>query len=89
MEGKTKEFKYVNINSNYNEVGDEALQMKKNLPKEIVAVDHKRVNGLNKIMKEHPGVNCIILDVHFNIDPLKLDLIFYFVTTTTLFIKII
>ena len=62
---KTKEFKYVNINSNYNEVGDEALQMKKNLPKEIVAVDHKRVNGLNKIMKEHPSVNCIILDDAF------------------------
>ena len=62
---KTKEFKYVNINSNYNEVGDEPLQMKKNLPKEIVAVDHKRVNGLNKIMKEHPEVNCIILDDAF------------------------
>ena len=62
---KTKEFKYVNINSNCNEVGDEALQMKKNLPKEIVAVDHKRVNGVNKIMKEHPGVNCIILDDAF------------------------
>ena len=62
---KTKEFKYVNINSNCNEVGDEALQMKKNLPKEIVAVDHKRVNGLNKIMKEHPSVNCIILDDAF------------------------
>jgi tetraacyldisaccharide 4'-kinase len=62
---KTKEFKYVNINSNCNEVGDEPLQMKKNLPKEIVAVDHKRVNGLNKIMKEHPSVNCIILDDAF------------------------
>ena len=62
---KTKEFKYVNINSNCNEVGDEPLQMKKNLPKEIVAVDHKRVNGLNKIMKEHPSVKCIILDDAF------------------------
>ena len=62
---KTKEFKYVKINSNCNEVGDEPLQMKKNLPKEIVAVDHKRVNGVNKIMKEHPGVNCIILDDAF------------------------
>ena len=62
---KTKEFKYVNINSNCNEVGDEPLQMKKNLPKEIVAVDHKRVNGVNKIMKEHPTVNCIILDDAF------------------------
>ena len=62
---KTKEFKYVNINSNCNEVGDEPLQMKKNLPKEIVAVDHKSVNGLNKIMKEHPSVNCIILDDAF------------------------
>ena len=62
---KTKEFKYVNINSNSKEVGDEPLQLKKNLPKEIVAVDHKRVNGLNKIMKEHPSVNCIILDDAF------------------------
>jgi tetraacyldisaccharide 4'-kinase len=62
---KTKEFKYVNINSNCNEVGDEPLQMKKNLPKEIVAVDHKRVNGVNKIMREHPSVKCIILDDAF------------------------
>lgn len=62
---KTKEFKYVNINSNCNEVGDEPLQMKKNLQKEIVAVDHKRVNGVNKIIKEHPEVNCIILDDAF------------------------
>jgi len=62
---KTKEFKYVNINSNSKEVGDEPLQLKKNLPKEIVAVDHKRVNGVNKIMREHPSVNCIILDDAF------------------------
>ena len=39
--------------------------MKKNLPKEIVAVDHKRANGINRIMKEHPEVNCIILDDAF------------------------
>ena len=62
---KTKEFKYVNINSNSKEVGDEPLQLKKNLPKEIVVVDHKRVNGVNKIMREHPSVNCIILDDAF------------------------
>ena len=62
---RTKEFKYVNIDSNWDEVGDEPVQMKRNLPKEIVAVDHKRVNGVNKIMKEHPEVNCIILDDAF------------------------
>ncbi len=62
---KTKDFKYVNLDSNCIDVGDEPLQMKKNLPKEIVAVDHKRVNGLNKILKEHPKVNCIILDDSF------------------------
>tara|TARA_Y100000768_G_scaffold388752_1_gene386832 strand:+ start:99 stop:1130 length:1032 start_codon:yes stop_codon:yes gene_type:complete len=62
---KTTEFKYVNIDSNCYDVGDEPLQMKKNLPKEIVAVDHKRVNGINKIMTEYPEVNCIILDDAF------------------------
>ena len=45
----TKEFKYVNIDSNCYEVGDEPLQMKRNLPKEIFAVDHKRVNGVIKL----------------------------------------
>lgn len=69
---KTKEFKYVNIDSNFDEVGDEPLQMKKNLPKEIVAVDHKRVNGVNKIMKEHPKVNCIILDDAFQHRTIKI-----------------
>ena len=62
---RTKEFKYVNIDSNCYEVGDEPLQMKRNLPKEIVAVDHKRVNGVNKIMKDYPELNCIILDDAF------------------------
>ena len=71
---KTKEFKYVNINSTCNEVGDEPLQMKKNLPKEIVAVDHKRANGINRIMKEHPEVNCIILDDAFQHRNLKCSL---------------
>jgi tetraacyldisaccharide 4'-kinase len=62
---KTKGFKYVNIDSNCDDVGDEPLQMKKNLPKEIVAVDHKRVNGVNKILKDHPELNCIIFDDAF------------------------
>ena len=41
----SKGFKYVNIDSKSEEVGDEPLQMKQNFPKEIVAVDDKRVNG--------------------------------------------
>ena len=62
---RTKGFQYVNINSNCNDVGDEPLQMKKNLPKQIVAVDHKRANGVNKILKENPDINCIVLDDAF------------------------
>ena len=69
---KTKGFKYVNIDSNYVDVGDEPLQMKKNLPELIIAVDHKRVNGVNKIMKEHPDVNCIILDDAFQHRSIKI-----------------
>jgi tetraacyldisaccharide 4'-kinase len=71
---KTKDFKYVNIDSSSYEVGDEPLQMKRNLPKEIVAVDHRRVNGVNKIMKEHPEVNCIILDDAFQHRTIKIGL---------------
>ena len=69
---KTKGFQYVNTDSSCNDVGDESLQMKKNLPKQIVAVDHKRVNGVKKILKEHPEINCIVLDDAFQHRSIKI-----------------
>ncbi|MEJ6755055.1 MAG: tetraacyldisaccharide 4'-kinase [Flavobacteriales bacterium] len=71
---KTKDFQYVNIDSNTKDVGDEPLQMKKNLPNQIVAVDHKRVEGINKILNEHNEVNCIVLDDAFQHRSVKIGL---------------
>ena len=58
----SKGFKYVNIDSKSEEVGDEPLQMKQNFPKEIVAVDDKRVNGILKIQKDYPKIDAFVLD---------------------------
>jgi len=59
---KSKDFQYVELNSNVIQVGDEPLQTKQNFPKQIVAVDHKRVNGVLKIIEENPETSVVILD---------------------------
>ena len=62
---KTQNFKYVHIHSKSLDVGDEPLQTKKNLPNQVVAVDHQRVNGVQKILNEHQKTQVIILDDAF------------------------
>ncbi len=62
---KTKCFLYVNINSNFYEVGDESLFLKKKHEDCIIAVDKKRKNGIKKIMIDHPEVDVILLDDAF------------------------
>lgn len=59
---KSKDFQYVELNSKVIQVGDEPLQTKQNFPKQIVAVDHKRVNGVLKIIEENPETSLILLD---------------------------
>lgn len=67
-------FKYVEINSKAEEVGDESLQIKQNLPEQIVAVDHSRVNGVNQILKDFPETNVFILDDAYQHRSIKIGL---------------
>ena len=69
---KTQNFKYVHIHSKSLDVGDEPLQTKKNLPYQVVAVDHQRVNGVQKILNEHQKTQVIILDDAFQHRSLKI-----------------
>ena len=59
---KSRNFQYVELNSKLNSVGDEALQTKQNFPNQIVSVDHKRANGVSRILKDYPNITAIILD---------------------------
>ena len=62
---KTKDFRYVQLDSQIISVGDEPMQTKQNFPDEVVAVDHKRVNGVLNILSDHPKTSAIILDDAF------------------------
>jgi len=62
---KSSGFRVVTISSEARETGDEPLQICRKFPDVLVAVDRKRVNGIKKIMKEHPETDVIILDDGF------------------------
>ena len=70
----TNNFNYVEVNSKAIEVGDEALQTKQNIPNQIVAVDHSRVNGIQKILQDFPKTNVFILDDAFQHRSIKIGL---------------
>ena len=57
---KTKGFFLANSNSNADEIGDEPVQIKNKFDRIIVAVDEKRVNGINKLSEKE--IDAIILD---------------------------
>jgi len=59
---KTEGFIYATQKSNAIEIGDEPLQYFKKFSDIIVAVDEKRSNGIDKILKEHPETQVILLD---------------------------
>jgi tetraacyldisaccharide 4'-kinase len=61
-ERKSKGFVKVKVDSNSDEVGDEALQMKKNFAHIPVSVCEDRVLGIPTILYEYPEVNAIVLD---------------------------
>lgn len=58
----TKGFIVANENSTINDIGDEPLQYKNKFNQIIVAVDEKRVRGIQTIKKKQPETNIIILD---------------------------
>ena len=59
---KTRDFKIASIESTANEIGDEPLQIKKRFPGITVAVDRKRSNGIELLMKQAPPVEVILMD---------------------------
>ncbi len=62
---KTKGFVLAGPDSTVNDIGDEPLQIHKKFPDILVAVQEKRRKGIERIMREHPDVNLIILDDAF------------------------
>lgn len=59
---KTKGFYLANNNSTVPDIGDEPLQYKLKFPQLNVAVDEKRVRGVEQIKKHCPNIDIIILD---------------------------
>lgn len=61
----TKGYYEVHTTDNYLNVGDEPLQVKLKFPDTVVVVSEDRVSAINRIRKEHPEVNLIIMDDGF------------------------
>lgn len=60
---KTKGFICANEQHTVHDIGDEPMQYFTEFKKEvIVAVDEKRVRGVDRLMNEHPDLQVIILD---------------------------
>ncbi len=62
---KTKGFVLAGPDSTAYDIGDEPLQIRKKFPDILVAVQGNRRKGIERIMREHPEVNLIILDDAF------------------------
>ncbi len=63
---KTKGFRLVETSSKAWEVGDEPLQIKKKFPEVTVAVDEKRVRGINQLLKDETNSpDAVLLDDAF------------------------
>lgn len=62
---KTTGFKLATNASTAEEIGDEPLQYAKKFKTLIVAVDEKRVNGINQLNKLHNDLKVILLDDAF------------------------
>lgn len=62
---KTKGFKLATSASSVDQIGDEPMQYRSKFPKIHVAVDEKRVNGVEKLLKEFPDLDSVLLDDAF------------------------
>lgn len=62
---KTKGYREVSVNDSYLDVGDEPLQIKLKFPEVPVVVCADRVSAVERIRKEHPEVNLILMDDGF------------------------
>ncbi len=74
---KTKGYREVTVKSSYRNVGDEPKQIKTKYPDTVVVVCEDREEGIERIRREHPEVNMIVMDdgfQHRRIEP-KLNII--------------
>jgi len=62
---RTRDFRLARLDSTVSEIGDEPLQIKRRFPEMTVAVDRKRVNGVESLLKHSPPVEVILLDDAF------------------------
>ncbi len=62
---KSRGYIEVECKDNYTKVGDEPLQMKMKYPMAVVVVCERRVEGVKRIIKEHPEVDLILMDDGF------------------------
>lgn len=62
---KSKGFVVANDNTTMRDLGDEPFQMKHKYPRVTVAVDKKRVHGIEKLTELDPTLDVIVLDDAF------------------------
>jgi tetraacyldisaccharide 4'-kinase len=62
---KTKGFILADQKSNSQILGDEAFQIYQKFPKVTVAVDEKRVHGVNRLLELIPDIQLVVLDDAF------------------------
>ena len=71
---KSKGFLYVEENSTAEQVGDEALQVKRRYPQAAVAVCVDRVEGIRRLQKDNPDLQVVVLDDAFQYRRVKAGL---------------
>jgi tetraacyldisaccharide 4'-kinase len=59
---KTRKFILASKDSSVNEIGDEPVQIKQKFPDVQVAVDRRRVNGIEQLMEKIRDLDVILLD---------------------------
>jgi tetraacyldisaccharide 4'-kinase len=62
---KSSNFIIAGENTPVNQIGDEPWQLKEKYPQITVAVDRKRVRGIDRIISEIPDIDVILLDDAF------------------------
>jgi tetraacyldisaccharide 4'-kinase len=62
---KTKGYVEVEATTSWRNVGDEPRQIKNNYPDTVVVVCKDRVAGIERMRREHPEVNLVIMDDGF------------------------
>lgn len=70
---KTKGFLLSDINSTAADIGDEPLQFKTKFPELHIAVDEKRVRGIQNLLQLFPDIQVILLDDAFQHRAVKAD----------------